>query len=105
MLKNNPDFVQQIETLKTDLLSRVDEIKMICLQGYGMLEEYEENLEEYQQLRLLRAKFKEFLLTDLSHEFYWHVYSIFSYIPQVYFNSLKSLRHHWYNYETSVALE
>ena len=41
---------------------------------------------------------------------YWGVglYTIvrmgFNYLPQTYFNSLKFLRNHWYNYETNAAI-
>lgn len=102
LLKNNPDFVQQIESLITDILNRTMEIQKICLQGYEMCENYEKSLLKYQQHPLLLPRVKELLLTDKGHKFYWHIFSVFSYVPQIYFNSLKLLRNSWYNYETSI---
>ncbi|MCK4366075.1 MAG: hypothetical protein KAW45_08485 [Thermoplasmatales archaeon] len=103
LLENDPDFVQQIETLKADISSRIVEIKKICSQGYEMCENYEKALLKYQQRPFL-SKIREILLTDKGHKFYWHIYSVFCYIPQVYFNSLKLLRTSWYDYETSIVI-
>ena len=69
-----------------------------------MCENYEKTLLKYQQHPLLLSRAKELLLTDKGHKFYWHIYSVFCYIPQVYFNSLKLLRTSWYDYETKIAL-
>ncbi|MCK4364804.1 MAG: hypothetical protein KAW45_02010 [Thermoplasmatales archaeon] len=105
LLENDADFVQQIETLKADISSRVAEIQKICTQGYEMCEDYEKGLLKYQQRPLILSRVKEFLLTDKGHKFYWHIYSVFCHIPQVYFNSLKFLRTSWYNYEAGVIDE
>jgi len=105
LLQDDPDFVQQIEVLKTDISNRIIEIQNICSQGLEMCENYEKALLKYQQRPLLLPRVKGFLLTDKGHKFYWHIYSVFSYVPQVYFNSLKLLRTSWYNYEASIINE
>ncbi|MCK4365405.1 MAG: hypothetical protein KAW45_05095 [Thermoplasmatales archaeon] len=102
LLESDPEFVKQIETLKADISSRIAEIRKICTQGYEMCEDYEKALLNYQQHPLILSRVKEFLLTDKGHKFYWHIYSVFSYVPQIYFNSLKLLRNSWYNYEASM---
>ena len=102
LLESDPDFVQQIETLKDDVSSRIAEIQRICSQGYEMCEDYEEALLKYQKRPRLLSRLKEFLITDKGHKFYWHIFSVFSYVPQIYFNSLKLLRNSWYNYEASM---
>ena len=102
LLESDPDFVQQIETLKDDISSRIAETQRICSQGYEMCENYEEALLKYQKRPNLLSRLKEFLITDKGHKFYWHIYSVFSYVPQIYFNSLKLLRNSWYNYEASM---
>lgn len=104
-LENDPDFIQQVETLKSDLSSRLDEIKKICSECYEMCEDYEEALLKYQKRPNLLSRLKEFLITDKGHKLYWHIYSEFIHVPHVYFDSLKFLRNHWYNFETSIALE
>ncbi len=102
--ENDSDFTQQIEALKIDISSRITEIQKICEQGYEMCENYEKALLKYQQRPLILSRAKELLLTDKGHKFYWHIYSIFAYIPQIYFNSLKLLRTSWYSYEANIAL-
>jgi len=89
LLESDPDFVQQIEALTADISNRTTEIQKICSQGYKICEDYEESLQKYKQYPLL-SRFKEFLLTDKGHKFYWHIFSVFSYVPQIYFNSLNS---------------
>jgi hypothetical protein len=101
LLESDPNFVQQIETLKDDISSRIDEIQSKCSQGYEMCENYEEALFNYQKRQFL-GKFKQFFLMNKGHRFYYHIFSVFSYIPQIYFNSLKLLRNIWYNYEVNI---
>ena len=104
LLEADLDFVQQIETLKDGISSRIAEIQKICSQGYEMCEDYEKSLLRYQQHPLVLSRFKRFLLIDKGHKLNWHIYSVFAYAPQIHFDSLKFLRHHWYNYEASVEI-
>jgi hypothetical protein len=101
LLESDPEFVQQIDALKEDISSRIAEIQRIYLEGHKMCENYEKALLNYKQHPYLLPKVKEFLITDMGHKFYWHIFSVFSFVPQIYFNSLKLLRNSWYNYETS----
>ena len=54
-------------------------------------------------VNLSHSKIKNIVPADKGHKYYWNIYSIFAYLPQVYFNSLTFLRQSWYTYETSIS--
>jgi hypothetical protein len=103
LIENDTQVVQKIDTLKTDLFNRINEIHGIFKKCRILCEKYENELIFYQNCNFpCLAKFLEVHLMDKGHKLYWQIFSVFSYIPQVYFNSLKLLRNIWYNYEASI---
>ena len=97
ILKNDPNFVQQLETFKTDLSAKIRELKNIISKSYNMGKDFEEALLKYQQIKIL-SKFKIFIMADKAHKFYREIFLVYYYIPQTYFNALKFLRTSWYNH-------
>jgi len=102
LLENNTEFVKQIETLKTDLSTKINETRDTISESLKISEEYKEALLNYQQNQRL-PKLHEFKIVKKGHELEKQVAIGFEYAPQAYFNSLKLLRNSWYSYETSIA--
>jgi hypothetical protein len=103
LIENNPEFTEEIQSLTEEILDRLNKTDEIISRGFKILEEYYNKLIKFQNSPF-RSKFKQIILRDIGHKYYWNIYKIFSYIPQIYFNSEKFLRSYWYNYETSVVI-
>jgi len=99
LLQHDGEFIHQIESLKTDMLTKINETKDILTKGHSICEEYEGKLQAYQQNQKL-SRIKENNIHKKAHELRKQIASGFQYVPQVYFDSLKCLRHNWYNYES-----
>ncbi|MCK4365468.1 MAG: hypothetical protein KAW45_05415 [Thermoplasmatales archaeon] len=103
LLESETEIVKQIETLRADLSSRIDEMQSICKKCKNICMKYEEALAKYQKYRF-RTNLKEIFIKARGHKLYNQIYSGFSHVPQIYFNSIKLLRGSWYNYEASIVL-
>ncbi|MCK4364566.1 MAG: hypothetical protein KAW45_00790 [Thermoplasmatales archaeon] len=103
LLKNEPDFNNQLKTLIIDLSDRINKTNEILQNGEDMLDSYKQNLLKYQK-KLFQSRIKEYKLKKEGNSFYIHVYSGFTPVIHTYFNSLKFLRHNWYNYEASIVV-
>ncbi len=103
LIKNNSGFNNTIQKLKIDINSRINNSNKIIEKGIGITKDYKEKLLNYKN-SIFRTKLKQITLTDLGHEYYWNLYKIFSYLPQIYFNCQKTLRSNWYNFEANSAI-
>jgi len=101
LLKNDTNFVQQVEALKTDLSTKINESKIILSNSQDIIIECEEALLDYQQNQNLPTT-QEKRINEKTHKFNKQIGTGFQHIPQMHFNSLKFLRHYWYNYESMV---
>jgi hypothetical protein len=104
LLKNDTNFIDQVKDLIADINNRINETNNILNKSQDIIDEYRTDLLRYQQ-KILRSRIKENQLKMKGNTLYIHVYSGFSQVPQIYFNSLKFLRTNWYNYQTSIILE
>jgi hypothetical protein len=108
LLKNDTDFIQSLSILKNDLTKRVNEIIM----------SFEKSVEKGNQyvkimgFLLIKLKPLEPLLrvklifyNQFFSRFLRQINEGFRLVPRIYFDSLKFLRHHWYNYEANVDID
>ena len=102
LLKDDTDFIEQIEQLKNDLSCKMDEMQEILSTSSEKLQKMEDLLESYRQHELLRKKIAE-KFENISHDVEIQTKYIFQLMPGGYFNSLKLLRHYWYDYEVSIV--
>lgn len=99
LIQNDMNFGHQIKELKTDLLTKVNETRTILAKSLNICINYKEKLQKYQQNKIL-SKLQEYKIQEKAHELVEQITIGFQYTPQAYFNSLKFLRHHWYDYES-----
>jgi len=103
LLKNEPNFIEQLKTFINDISDKINNTNVILKEGEDMLDSFKQNLLKYQQ-KQFRSRIKEFQLKNDGDDFYTHIFSGFSPVTHTYFNSLKFLRHNWYNYEASIVV-
>ncbi|MCK4365521.1 MAG: hypothetical protein KAW45_05695 [Thermoplasmatales archaeon] len=104
-LENNNDFIHQVETLKTDLNGRLNESQNIYEVGFKKWEQYNKTVHNYANKKSqIIQKIMGHVVDYWGVELYTIVRMGFNYLPQAYFNSLKFLRNHWYNFETNQAV-
>jgi hypothetical protein len=103
LLKNDFNYTQQLELLLNNISSRINETNNILKKTQDTIECLKKDLLKY-EIRLFRSIIKETVLKLKSNSLYTHVYSGFSQIPQIYQESLKFLRQHWYGYESNIIL-
>jgi uncharacterized protein YoxC len=103
LLEKDTKFIEQIESLKTELLKAIKETRCMCIESQKIYPHFYTALLEYQQAKIL-LKFKENVVKKNAYAFNRKIPIGFYFIPQTYFNSLKLLRTSWYNYEVSVTI-
>jgi len=103
LLKNDDDFIQKFEILKSNISERTCEMKQILNETQDMINNYESKLISYKKCKF-RFKLREIKLKNDVMDIYLHVFKGFSLLPKNYFNSLKFLRQNWYNYEKNVTV-
>jgi len=100
LLQHDGEFIHQIESLKDDIGNRINETNNMIAKSRSIWQEYNAQLQDYQQNQKL-SRIKEKNIPKKAHELIKQITSGFQYIPQIYFDSLKCLRHNWYNYEST----
>ncbi|MCK4365257.1 MAG: hypothetical protein KAW45_04350 [Thermoplasmatales archaeon] len=103
LLEDDADFIEQLEQLKFNLSIKIGKIQEILSTSAKKLRDIENILETYRKHQLFR-KFMEKIVKKISHDIEIQTEYAFQLMPGGYFNSLKFLRHHWYNYETSILI-
>ena len=103
LLKNDTEFKTQIKTLIINLHNRLNETDIILDKSQVIIDAYKQDLLGYQQ-KIFRSKIKENQLKIKGNTLYIHVYSGFSQVPQIYFDSLKFLRSNWYKFEAEYSI-
>ena len=101
LLKDQGNYNTELTSLQKDIESRLKEAENILIITKNMTRLYKIDLLRYQERRI-RSRIYENMCYKNSNDIYEHVYSGFSQIPQIYFNSLKFLRKSWYDYESKV---
>lgn len=99
LLKNDTGFQKGLEMLRTDLSTKINEIRNIRANSQEICNDYEIRLKIYQKIPWRPI---DLLITNKAHKLYREVFSGFRFVPQTYFNALKFLRINWYNYEASI---
>ena len=102
LLKNDDDFIQKFEILKSNISERICEMKQILNETQNMINNYESELISYKNCRF-RFKLREIKLKNNVMDIYLHVFQGFSLLPKNNFNSIKFIRHQWYDYETNTT--
>ena len=100
LLQHDGEFIHQIESLKDGIGTRINETNNMIAKSRSIWQEYNAQLQDYQQNQKL-SRIKEKNIPKKAHELIKQITSGFQYIPQIYFDSLKCLRHNWYNYEST----
>lgn len=103
LLKSNTDFNNQLETLLEDISDRLNETKKLLMDSQDMINIYRHDLLNYQK-QIFRHRIKENQLKMKGNTLYIHVFSGFSQVPNIYFNSLKFLRYNWYSFEAECSI-
>jgi len=102
LLKDDSNFVKQLKQLDNDLSSKSNMVQILLLRSSNNLDKIEDLLESYRHHPKIRKKIAKNVKIN-SHNIELLTDHIFRYMPGGYFNSLKFLRHHWYEYETYLV--
>ncbi len=102
LLKNDTEFIDQIENLKTDLSCNINETNSILEKSQKLVDECNNALTCYKE-KNRRSKIQEKQLEQKVRDFYHQTERGCLYAPQSFFNSLRLLRENWYNYEASMV--
>ena len=102
-IQNNSGINQSLEEFKLDTLERLRKTDGVIENVNNITKEYKQKLVKYNN-SIFKTKLKKIILTKMGHKHYWEFYKMFSYLPQIYFNSEKFLRTQWYNYEASAVI-
>ena len=103
-IKNNSNFLDEINYFKKCLSSRINKTKEVLFKCEIICNKYSKLLKIYNSINR-NLTILEILLQHKGHQLYTQVFCCFDHIPNIYFDSLRFLRHQWYDYETIVALE
>jgi len=102
LLNNNPNFNSELISLFNDLNNRLNKTNEILIKTKNMINCLKNDLLKYKN-KMFRNRFTEKSLELKSNDIYEFVYSVFSQVPQIHFNSLKFLRNNWYEYESKIV--
>ena len=100
-MEDDTDFIKQLKQLKSDLSSRINKIQKILSTSSMKLQRIEDLLESYRQHPILHKNRAE-AIKKTSHDIEIQTGYAFQLMPGGYFNSLKFLRHYWYDFEASL---
>jgi len=103
LLKNDTGFMYEMENLKADLSCKINETKLILEKSQKLSDECNNAFTSYKE-KDRRSKHYEKKLEQFVRDFYHQTEQGCIYVPQSFFNSLKFLRHYWYNYEASIVI-
>jgi len=103
LLDEDIGFIEEIDKLKSDLSLKIDKIQETLSVSLTKLQKMEKILENYQYNESLQ-KINERIFKKTSHDIEIQTEYAFQQMPEGYFNSLKLLRHYWYNFETILAM-
>jgi hypothetical protein len=103
LLDEDIEFIKEIEQLKSDLSLKIDKIQETLSVSLMKLQKMEKMLEEYQNHQLPR-KIREKIFKKASHDIEIQTEYAFHQMPGGFFNSLKFLRHYWYDFETNLSM-
>jgi len=101
LFENDSDFNQQLEVFIDDISNRLNDTKQILEDTIILIENFYQKLLKYEKWPI-RIRIREYKLNNIAMDNYLHVFNGFSKLPKIYFNSLKFLRYHWYNYESNI---
>ena len=103
LLKDDSNFIGSIENLKNDLSSKSNELEKLLPKCFVKIQKIEDILKNYQEHKAFKNS-REKLLKKTSHDIEIQTKFAFQYMPMGLFESLKFLRHYWYDYETSLII-
>jgi len=99
---DKPGVIDEIEELKNELSRNINKTKKLLLQSEKTSKSCIEELLKYKKDKSF-PQLKENKIKQLVRDNYHNCENGFLYIPTSYFNSLKTLRKQWYNYETEIT--
>ncbi|MDH7517274.1 MAG: hypothetical protein QHH19_02910 [Candidatus Thermoplasmatota archaeon] len=107
LLENMTNFKQDLEILKDDLSERINETQNIIIECNTLCKGFKNILDRYnktlKRLGKLGLNIYSYFAKNTAFKLYRESVKGFHYAPQTYFNSLKLLRHYWYDYELGLA--
>ena len=108
IIENEENFIRDFNSLKADLSKKINDSQDICSECHRLCIQYKNILNRYKQSQNLPIRIGSniwrFLAKNTAFNIYKESVKGYHYAPQTYFNSLKFLRHHWYNYEANIKL-
>lgn len=101
--ENNSNLITKIGELKTLLKEKLNETKLIFDDAFKIFKKYNLNLNKFRDSKLgfIKNIFESFVSQNM-RKMYFNSREMFDSIPQIYLNSLKSIRNAWYNYESEI---
>jgi glutamine amidotransferase-like uncharacterized protein len=103
LIKNNPNFQQELNDLKNIINLEINSTKEILKKCEEICDSYLNSLDSYNKIWIL-SSIREIFIRAIGHQLYTQVFCGFNHVPKIYFDTLKFLRHQWYDYETTIAL-
>ena len=103
--ENNEFLCNQIKNLKTSISVYFNSSTNIIDEVFKILETYDTNLEKFKNVKTkIVENLLENKITKIMIDLYDNTRGLLDNIPQIYFNSIKSIRTSWYNFEVDSLL-
>ena len=102
LLENDTNFTEKTQSLIEIIFSKINDINDLILKAQEDAEKAEKELDKYQNKNWFLPKIKEFYINEMLFRVREKISEVFVKISQTYHESLKFLRHNWYEYETSI---
>jgi len=103
--ENNEGLCTQIKNLKIIITGKLNFTDNMVDETFKIFSNYNKDLDKYKNVKTkIMKNILETLVTKNMNSLYVNTRELLDNIPQVYFNSLKSIRTAYYNYKVSIIL-
>jgi len=103
--ENNPGLCTEMKTLESIIKDKLNSTDNIVDETFKIFVNYNNNLDKYKNVKTkLMKNILETLITKNMNSLYVNTRGLLDNIPQIYFNSLKSIRSACYNYKTESLI-
>ena len=104
LLENDTNFTEKTQSFNETILLKINYIDDLISKAQEDAEKSEDALKRYQNNSWFLPKVREFYINDMLFRIREKISEVFVRISQINHESLKFLRHHWYNYESSIEI-
>ena len=100
LIKNNPNFLHELKDLKSKLLKKSNQAIDVLIKCIDLCNEFKQKLQDYNSFN----KLQKYFINNKAKELSTKINLVFQYIPLLFVDLLKFLRHNWYGYQSNISL-